>query len=92
LRQAELASPLDLNPTDPNKAATATSNDGGKTWALTTKPPVTGAIFGKSYVRAWPRVADARPMKKKTEGWGRAVVEIDDCILLGHRDRSQNDS
>jgi photosystem II stability/assembly factor-like uncharacterized protein len=41
----------DLNPSDPNKAATATSNDGGKTWALTNPPPVTGAIFGLSYVR-----------------------------------------
>ena len=31
-------------------AATATSNDGGKTWTLTNKPPVTGAIYGLSYV------------------------------------------
>jgi photosystem II stability/assembly factor-like uncharacterized protein len=41
----------DLDPTIPNNAATATSNDGGKTWKLTSKPPVTGAIFGLSYVR-----------------------------------------
>jgi photosystem II stability/assembly factor-like uncharacterized protein len=41
----------DLDPNDPNNAATATSNDGGKTWTLTNKPPVTGAIFGLSYVR-----------------------------------------
>ena len=40
----------DLDPTDPNKAATAVSSDGGKTWKLTNKPPVTGAIFGLSYV------------------------------------------
>lgn len=39
----------DLDPTDPNQARTATSNDGGRTWALTNAPPVTGAIFGLSY-------------------------------------------
>ncbi len=32
-------------------ADTATSNDGGKTWTLTNKPPVQGAIFCLSYVR-----------------------------------------
>src|ERR1700747_2050320 len=36
----------DLDPTDPNQARTATSSDGGRTWALTNAPPVTGAIFG----------------------------------------------
>jgi len=41
----------DLDPTDPNNAATATSDDSGRTWTLTNKPPVTGAIFGLSYVR-----------------------------------------
>jgi len=40
----------DLDPADPNNARTATSNDGGQTWALTNPPPVTGAIFGLSYV------------------------------------------
>jgi photosystem II stability/assembly factor-like uncharacterized protein len=30
-------------------AEAATSNDGGKTWALTNKPPVQGAIFGLAY-------------------------------------------
>jgi len=40
----------DLDPTDPNNARTATSDDGGKTWTLTNAPPVTGAIFGLSYV------------------------------------------
>jgi photosystem II stability/assembly factor-like uncharacterized protein len=39
----------DLDPTDPNQARTATSSDGGRTWTLTTAPPVTGAIFGLSY-------------------------------------------
>src|SRR2546423_14549911 len=41
----------DLDPNNPNKARTAVSHDGGKTWTLTNRPPVTGAIFGLSYVR-----------------------------------------
>ena len=41
----------DLDPTDPDNARTATSSDGGHTWTLTNAPPVTGAIFGLSYVR-----------------------------------------
>jgi photosystem II stability/assembly factor-like uncharacterized protein len=40
----------DLDPSDPNNARTAISNDGGQTWTLTNPPPVTGAIFGLSYV------------------------------------------
>jgi photosystem II stability/assembly factor-like uncharacterized protein len=40
----------DLDPGDPNNARTAISSDGGKTWSLTNPPPVTGAIFGLSYV------------------------------------------
>jgi photosystem II stability/assembly factor-like uncharacterized protein len=40
----------DLDPSDPNNAMTATSNDGGTTWKLTSPPPVTGAIFGLAYV------------------------------------------
>ena len=41
----------DLDPSDPDNARTASSSDGGQTWTLTTAPPVTGAIFGLSYVR-----------------------------------------
>ena len=41
----------DLDISDPDNARTATSGDGGQTWALTNAPPVTGAIFGLSYVR-----------------------------------------
>jgi photosystem II stability/assembly factor-like uncharacterized protein len=40
----------DLDPGDPNNARTAISSDGGRTWTLTSPPPVTGAIFGLSYV------------------------------------------
>jgi photosystem II stability/assembly factor-like uncharacterized protein len=40
----------DLDPGDPNNARTAISSDGGRTWTLTNPPPVTGAIFGLSYV------------------------------------------
>jgi len=41
----------DLDPNYPDNARTAVSGDGGKTWSLTSRPPVTGAIFGLSYVR-----------------------------------------
>jgi photosystem II stability/assembly factor-like uncharacterized protein len=41
----------DLDPSDPDNARTAISGDGGQTWTLTNAPPVTGAIFGLSYVR-----------------------------------------
>ena len=40
----------DLDAGDPNNARTAISSDGGRTWTLTNPPPVTGAIFGLSYV------------------------------------------
>ena len=40
----------DLDPSNPSSAATAVSEDGGRTWTLTNKPPVTGAIFGLSYL------------------------------------------
>ena len=40
----------DLAKKDPNKARTAVSQDGGKTWKFTNKPPVTGAIFCLAYV------------------------------------------
>ncbi len=40
----------DLDPNDPNSADTAVSSDGGRTWTLTSHPPVTGAIYGLSYV------------------------------------------
>ena len=41
----------DLNPSDPDQARDAASHDGGQTWRFTNRPPVTGAIFGLSYVR-----------------------------------------
>ena len=41
----------DLDPNYPDNARTAVSGDGGKTWSLTSRPPVTGAIYGLSYVR-----------------------------------------
>ena len=40
----------DLDAGNPNNARTAISSDGGRTWTLTSPPPVTGAIFGLSYV------------------------------------------
>jgi photosystem II stability/assembly factor-like uncharacterized protein len=40
----------DLDPNYPDNARTAVSHDAGKTWAITNRPPVTGAIYGLSYV------------------------------------------
>ncbi|HEX6879778.1 MAG TPA: hypothetical protein VF135_05405 [Terriglobales bacterium] len=57
----------DLDPADPGNAATAISHDGGKSWELTNAPPVTGAIFGLSYVGRATGTPDA-------ENGGRAVV------------------
>jgi photosystem II stability/assembly factor-like uncharacterized protein len=48
-------------------AGTATSDDGGRTWMLTNPAPVTGAIFGLSYVRRGEN-------EDEGEGGGRAVV------------------
>jgi photosystem II stability/assembly factor-like uncharacterized protein len=56
----------DLDPSDPNMAGTATSDDGGQTWTLTNPAPVTGAIFGLSYLR--------RGEGEDDEDGGRAVV------------------
>jgi photosystem II stability/assembly factor-like uncharacterized protein len=46
-----------------NSADAATSNDGGRTWTLTKKPPVQGAIFCLAYARGrhhddYPQAAD----------------------------------
>jgi photosystem II stability/assembly factor-like uncharacterized protein len=54
----------DLDPADPNNAATAISHDGGRTWDLTSKPPVTGAIFGLAYVQG------TGPGFDEVHGWG----------------------
>ena len=56
----------DLDPGDPNNARTAISGDGGRTWTLTNPPPVTGAIFGLSYV--------GRTGRAPGDNLGRAVV------------------
>ena len=56
----------DLDPGDPNNARTAISSDGGMTWTLTNPPPVTGAIFGLSYV--------GRTGRGGGNNLGRAVV------------------
>ena len=56
----------DLDAGDPNNARTAISSDGGVTWNLTNPPPVTGAIFGLSYV--------GRTGRGGGNNLGRAVV------------------
>jgi len=60
----------DLDPTDPNNAGTATSNDGGRSWTLTNPAPVTGAIFGLAYAR---RINTGDDHEGDDEG-GRSVV------------------
>ena len=51
----------DLDPKHVNVAAAAVSNDGGQNWTLTNRPPVTGAIYGLSYVES---SATAKPKSK----------------------------
>jgi photosystem II stability/assembly factor-like uncharacterized protein len=53
-----------------NSADTATSHDGGKTWQLTNKPPVKGAIFCLSYVHG----IGHRDVKQGDDHGGHAVV------------------
>src|SRR2546427_2555200 len=60
----------DLDPSDPNSAGTAISEDGGRIWKLTNKPPVTGAIFGLSYLH---RVGNGEGQGEGDER-GRPVV------------------
>src|SRR5207244_1600968 len=48
----------------------ARSGDGGKTWQLTSRPPVPGAIYGLSYVRQRSAEGDADEEASAT----RAVV------------------
>jgi photosystem II stability/assembly factor-like uncharacterized protein len=63
----------DLDPSDPNHAQTATSADGGRSWRLTNNPPVTGAIFGLSYLR--PPAMEGRQNEDDNEDDNsRAVV------------------
>ena len=39
-----------LDPKQRDQAAAAVSRDGGKSWKITSEPPVSGAIYGLSYV------------------------------------------
>jgi len=67
----------DLDPSDPNNARTATSNDGGQTWKLTNAPPVTGAIYGLSYVRTIGNGGgdqERRGLGQEGDDGGNAVV------------------
>ncbi len=61
----------DLDPNDPNSADVATSSDGGRTWKLTNPPPVTGAIYGLSYVSNGNGYGDQKP---GGDDGGRSVV------------------
>jgi photosystem II stability/assembly factor-like uncharacterized protein len=74
----------DLDPKDPNNAATATSSDGGKTWKLTNRPPVTGAIFGLAYTHG---IGDDGQQTGEHEG-GR---DAEQGAPEGSRDREQGE-
>jgi len=54
-----------------DSADMATSHDGGKTWKLTNKPPVKGAIFCLSYVQG-----NGRGRGKEGDGRGNRTVVI----------------
>ena len=58
----------DLDPADPNNARTAISNDGGQSWTLTNPPPVTGAIYGLSYVSRARRSGDQGDVDEGGDG------------------------
>lgn len=64
----------DLDPSDPGSAATATSSDDGESWQLTNKPPVTGAIFGLSYVGRHGNGFGESAGNDEDDDAGRAVV------------------
>lgn len=64
----------DLDPGDTTSAATATSHDGGKNWALTSAPPVTGAIFGLAYVGR----DDGRHGRRHHDGGPSVVITAND--------------
>jgi len=59
----------DLDPDHTDRAAAAVSNDGGHIWTLTSRPPVTGAIYGLSYIER-PATAKSKAKSKL----GRTVV------------------
>jgi photosystem II stability/assembly factor-like uncharacterized protein len=61
----------DLDPNDPNNARTAISHDGGRNWALTSAPPVTGAIFGLAYLKNTTGVGDGHDGHDDLEMNGR---------------------
>ena len=66
----------DFDPGDPNNARTAISSDGGRTWTLTNPPPVTGAIFGLSYVgQTWSRIRKQSRVRSGHHGkrWRRSL-------------------
>jgi len=57
-----------------NSADAATSNDGGRTWTLTKKPPVEGAIFCLAYARGRHHRDDDPQAADFDRDFGRIVV------------------
>jgi photosystem II stability/assembly factor-like uncharacterized protein len=60
-----------LNTLKANSAQVATSRDGGNTWSIAAPPPVTGAIFGLSYLKNTTGFRDRRPV---VSDYSRTVV------------------
>ncbi len=57
-------------------AQAATSDNGGRSWTLTTKPPIPGSIFGLAYVRGRqdPAHHDLWEEEHRDHGYDRSVV------------------
>ena len=62
------------NLTSNSDAQAATSDNGGQTWTLTTKPPTPGAIFGLAYVRGLEQHANGSRQDQFGHEYDRTVV------------------
>jgi photosystem II stability/assembly factor-like uncharacterized protein len=60
--------------TSNSSAQAATSDDGGRTWTLTNKPPISGAIFCLSYVRGLEHDDDWRNHDRFGHEYDRSIV------------------
>jgi hypothetical protein len=49
----------DLDPDAPPFDQTATSSDGGRTWAITSAQPTIGTVYGLAYAGGWSEPRDA---------------------------------
>lgn len=61
--------------TSNTSAQAATSENGGQTWTLTPKPPISGAIFGLAYARGLEH-------RDPWSAWGRFGHEHDRTVVI----------